>query len=48
MGGWGDDGVTSSGESLVAALAVMSEDGVIARGVSRMRESLETKMYFLE
>jgi hypothetical protein len=32
--GWGDGGVISSGESLVAALSVLSENYVITKGVS--------------
>jgi magnesium chelatase subunit H len=44
LGGWGDGGVSSSGESLVAALSVLSENYVITKGVSRMQESLESKM----
>jgi magnesium chelatase subunit H len=44
LGGWGDEGVTSSGDSLVAALQVMSENYVITKGVPRMQESLELKM----
>ena len=44
LGGWGDEGVSSSGDSLVAALQVMSENYVITKGVPRMQESLELKM----
>jgi magnesium chelatase subunit H len=46
LGEWGKEGggQTSSGESLVAALAVLSENSVISTGVDGMQAALEAKM----
>ena len=43
MGEFADD-PDASGESLVAALAVLSEDPVITAGASRMTEALEKRL----